>query len=163
MQVNLAVGSDGSKYFNVQHGSGTSASFLVCLKQLVIQLDSEKPGWRKTHVLMIDNAATHTSYEAQSEMAKLDLPVLYTAPGSYLVSPVERAFKFLKNSDLMSEEWKNKLDVETLANEGRRLLKAEKLAINIGARLSKLTGNHIKSMFRDSFLRLSDYLELIQM
>ena len=64
-------------------------------------MDQKYEDWRSEYVIMFDNATTHSTKLAQTVLAKYcDVPVIYTAPRSYLCSPIERVFGFLKQADL---------------------------------------------------------------
>ena len=62
-------------------------------------MDNKDRNWREQYVLMIDNATTHSTKLAQATLARFAVPTLYTAPGSYLCSPIERLFRFIKMTD----------------------------------------------------------------
>ena len=69
-------------------------------RQLVRRLDAERPGWRETSVVMMDNATYHTSPALLKVLALLRVPVLFTGPHSYQASPIELFFAAFKAADI---------------------------------------------------------------
>ena len=70
------------------------------LQHLKRQLDMETPAWEQSSYILLDNAAWHANPEMKSRLAKMQLPVIYSAPYAYATAPVEKAFAALKLGDL---------------------------------------------------------------
>ena len=60
------------------------------------ELSQDKPDWKNSHVLMMDNCSIHKTLFMRKLMETAGFTVLFTAPGSYLVSPVEGVFALIK-------------------------------------------------------------------
>ncbi len=63
-------------------------------------LDAQNSNWRKTSVILIDNASIHRSAEALSYQEELGLNVMFLAPYSFQMAAVEKLFAFMKNRDI---------------------------------------------------------------
>ncbi len=73
------------------------------LRHLVRQLDREDPGWEVDSLILLDNAKWHSNEVMKSRLAKMNLPIIYSAPYSYSTAPVESAFAALKLGELNPE------------------------------------------------------------
>ena len=73
---------------------------LLFLCHLFRQLDQEEPGWQEDSVVLLDNAAWHTSAVMRKRLARLGAKILYSGPYSYSAAPVELAFAALKLGEL---------------------------------------------------------------
>ena len=73
------------------------------LRHLVRQLDRETPGWQDDSVILLDNAAWHTSPVMKKRLEKMALPIIYSGPYSYSAAPVESVFASLKFGELNPE------------------------------------------------------------
>jgi len=62
-----------------------------------VKLDEERPGWRQTSILLIDNAPYHKSDQMLNYFEDEQLPILYTGPHSYDAAPIELLFSALKS------------------------------------------------------------------
>ena len=51
-------------------------------------------------MILLDNAAWHTSAVMMKRFAKLNVPIIYSGPYSYSAAPVELVFAALKLGDL---------------------------------------------------------------
>ena len=59
-------------------------------------LDKLRPGWRRNHVVLMDNAKSHKSELSRSVINYLRIPTIFSAPGSMTCLPVEKVFGLLK-------------------------------------------------------------------
>jgi transposase len=59
-------------------------------------LDVVEPEWRKTSVVMLDNARIHNTDEVKEVVTKCRIPIFYTAPASFEVLPIELVFSRVK-------------------------------------------------------------------
>ena len=73
------------------------------LRHLARQLDQERPGWQEDSVILLDNAAWHTSPRIRGRLAKMGLPIIFSGPYSYAAAPVELLFAAMKLGDLNPE------------------------------------------------------------
>ena len=64
------------------------------------QLDKETPGWQENTTILLDNAKWHTNPLMRERLAKMELPISYSAPYCYSTAPIERVFGALKLGDL---------------------------------------------------------------
>ena len=69
-------------------------------RQLVLKLDSQRPKWRETHIIMMENARYHTTPTFLNVMELLNIPILFTGPHSYQASPIETYFAAFKAEDI---------------------------------------------------------------
>ncbi len=95
----MAVTFLGTVYFQYLGGTNNEVSVEFFLQELSRQLDLEKPDWRKT-VLVLDKCASYKTPLLRTLMMKLDYSVVFTAPVSYLVSPVEENFPLLTKASI---------------------------------------------------------------
>ena len=51
-------------------------------------------------MILLDNAAWHTSASMKLRLSKLGVPIIYSGPYSYSAAPVELVFAALKLGDL---------------------------------------------------------------
>ena len=73
------------------------------LRHLVRRLDQDTPGWQDDSVILLDNAAWHTSPVMKKRLEKMNLPIIYSGPYSYSAAPVESVFASLKFGELNPE------------------------------------------------------------
>lgn len=69
-------------------------------KSLVKKLDQERPNWRKSTVIQLDNAPYHASAAFYDMAAGLKLPIIFSGPHSYDSAPVELWFSMFKRGNL---------------------------------------------------------------
>ena len=74
------------------------------LQYLKRELDLHNPGWEENTVILLDNAKWHSNLEMKERLARMELPVIYSAPYCYSTAPVEMAFSALKLGDLNPEK-----------------------------------------------------------
>ena len=72
----------------------------IFLRQLVLKLDQEDAEWRKSTVLLLDNAPYLTSESSIDLMEGLNIPLLFTGPHSYDAAPIELLFAAFKSADI---------------------------------------------------------------
>ena len=96
----LALDTEGSLYYSVYHTNTDSQIMILFFQHLASLLSSEFPGWQDQTVLLLDNAAYHTSAETREALAKLEFQVIYTGPYSYDAAPCELAFAALKSGEI---------------------------------------------------------------
>ena len=62
-RVSMIVGldSDGGVYLSLLQANSNAKIMEIFFRQLVLKLDAHRPGWRQTHVIMMDNASYHNT------------------------------------------------------------------------------------------------------
>jgi hypothetical protein len=95
-----AITSQGFTFFSINQGKSTSLTFSLFLTGLCKALDSRVINWRSTSTLLLDNASIHRARDTLQTYDELGLPVMFLAPYSFKMAPVEKLFSFVKNRDL---------------------------------------------------------------
>ena len=54
-----AISSKGKTFFAINQGKNNSLTFLLFMLNLILELDSLDPDWRKTTTIMLDKASIH--------------------------------------------------------------------------------------------------------
>ena len=67
----VALDTNGSVLYSLLQTNNNSNVMGMFLRQLVKKLNTDRPGWRKTHVLMHDNAPYFKSRETLQLLAEL--------------------------------------------------------------------------------------------
>ena len=75
-------------------------SFFV---DLISALDASSPDWRATHVLVLDNCASHKTSLVLSVLKAGGFTVIFSAPASYSALPVEGIFGLIKKRESMRQ------------------------------------------------------------
>ena len=70
------------------------------LYKLVEILNKEDKDWRKKTIVLLDNASYHKTKLVKGLIEKLQIPVLYNAPYSPQLAPIELLFAHIKKGDL---------------------------------------------------------------
>jgi hypothetical protein len=95
-----AITSDGLTFFSINQGKTTSLTFCFFLTGLCKALDARLINWRSTSTLLFDNASIHRAKDSLQTYEELGLPVMFLAPYSFKMAPVEKLFSYIKNRDL---------------------------------------------------------------
>ena len=91
-----AVTSDGKQYWLFLKGNNhtwVTAYWLIQLKQIILR---DHPDFLDTHVIVHDNAPSHTSKAKKKIMNFLGFRVLWQSPGSFIAMSHDGAFGILK-------------------------------------------------------------------
>ena len=96
----VALDSTGDVFFSLLQANSNSEIMGIFFQRLVEKLDSERPGWRNTSYILLDNAPYHKSAASLKLFEDLLVPVIYTGPHSYDASPVELFFAAFKAVDV---------------------------------------------------------------
>ena len=99
-----ALDTDGRVYFSLSHATTDQDTYMLFLRYLVTQLDSDSPGWQENSVILMDNAPYHAGEEIRSYLHKMQVPFMYSAPYSYSAAPIETLFAHLKLGELNEEQ-----------------------------------------------------------
>ena len=109
-----ALSSRGQVYLSLLQSNSNSNIMKLYFKQLTRILEAQDPGFRKTHIIQMDNAKYHRSKETLALLEDLQLPLIFTGPysydagkstSSYLISsfvlaPCELLFAHFKKVDI---------------------------------------------------------------
>ena len=68
-----ALDTDGKVWFSLSHATTDSDGIVVFMKQLIAELDRERPGWQDDTVFLFDNATYHASADTMSVFNRLGL------------------------------------------------------------------------------------------
>lgn len=72
----------------------------IFFHSLVRVLDKERADWREKSVVLLDNAAYHTSPHILKVFKELSIPILFTGPHSYDGAACELFFAAFKRADI---------------------------------------------------------------
>ena len=75
----------------------------VYFHHLAAKLDALNPDWRRTSLILLDNAPYHQSAQTLKVFKNLKLPIMFLGPNSYSTAPCELVFAQLKATDLNPE------------------------------------------------------------
>jgi transposase len=95
-----AISSKGKTFFAINQGKNNSLTFSLFMLNLIQELDSLDPDWRKTTTIMLDNASIHRAKATKAYFEAFGLPIMFLAPYSFKMAAVEKLFSFVKNRDL---------------------------------------------------------------
>lgn len=84
-----ACSSAGGLLFTANLGTTSTNTFLLFLIKLSHYMNSSKPNWRSSTVLLIDNAPYHRSARALRAYQDLKLPVMFLGPYQFHMAPIE--------------------------------------------------------------------------
>ena len=96
----VCLDSNGDVMTALLQANSNSSVMELFFTHYIKLMDEKKPGWRKDTVIMMDNAAYHTSNAMMEFYEKHQLPLLFTGPHSYAASPVELFFAHFKKADI---------------------------------------------------------------
>jgi len=98
-----AIDTDGNTYFSLTQTNSNSKVMEIFFKQLVQKLDKEHLNWRKSHIIMLDNAPYHNSEHILKVLDDYSIPVIFTGPHSYDAAPIELWFARFKSVNINPE------------------------------------------------------------
>ena len=79
----VALDSKGEVFLSLLQSNSNSENMLLFFSELIRNLDNLRPGWRKDHVLLLDNASYHRSNKILKFFEDHKLPIMYTGSYSY--------------------------------------------------------------------------------
>ena len=91
-------------------------------------------------------------------MAQLNIPIMKTAPGSFLVSPIERVFGYMNSANLLNQNLKTLDEVQAGGKEAKRITEKEVIAKCVMERLDMLTEDAIIGMLIASYRDIGKYI-----
>ena len=85
-----ALDTEGRIWCSLTQANTDADVMTLFLRQLFRQLDKDTPGWQESSLILLDNAAWHSSkLMLKNRLPKLGVPVLFSGPYSYSAAPVE--------------------------------------------------------------------------
>ena len=84
-RVSMIVGLDtkGEVFLTLSQANTNGDNMKLFFSELIRKLDVLRPGWKKNHVLLLDNASWHRSKKVQKYFEDHQLPIMYTGSYSY--------------------------------------------------------------------------------
>ena len=64
----------------------------------------DRPDWRETSVMMMDNAPYKKKDECINHIRSLNIPMVFISPYSFDASPVELFFSYLKQGTIVEPD-----------------------------------------------------------
>ena len=83
-----ALDTEGHMWFSLTQANTNSDVMCLFLRTFMEKLDRERPGWIEDTIILLDGAPYHVSKLTQARMARLKLPVIFSAPYSYSTAPI---------------------------------------------------------------------------
>ena len=83
-----ALDTEGHLWFALTQANTNADVMCLFLRSFMDQLDRERPGWIEDTIILLDGAPYHTSALMQARLARLKLPVIFSAPYSYSTAPI---------------------------------------------------------------------------
>ena len=99
----VAIDSWGEVYVSLTQVNTNSEVFSIFLERLASKLTEQRPDWRQDTVLLLDGARYHNSEVARATIARLRIPICFSAPYSYETAPVELYFGIFKRTNLFTD------------------------------------------------------------
>ena len=99
VSIMCAVSSHGDIFFEFLQGNNNQLSVQAFMIGLESHFSSKYPRWRESHVLLLDNCASHKTRDSLAVLEALEIPVIFSAPASFLAIPIEGVFAALKAVD----------------------------------------------------------------
>ena len=96
----LAFDSTGKVYFSLLQANSNSQVMKLFFTYLIQKLDEDHRGWRRSHVILLDNAPYHRSQEMLDFFEEWNVPLCFTGPHSYDACPCETWFAHFKADDI---------------------------------------------------------------
>lgn len=84
-------------FFQYLDGNNNESSVSAFFFALANELNRLDPNWQESHVLVLDNCSSHKTSVTRQVLHHLGFRVLFSAPASYLVMPVEKYFAKMKS------------------------------------------------------------------
>jgi transposase len=123
-----------------------------------MELDRDHPDWRETHILMLDNCSSHKTQLMRKIMSSTGFRVLFTAPASYLVPPVEGIFAIIKTQKLDDITTPALLIVKR--SGVTKLTNKQRVQIKIADYIKRLDTQTVKRVFHRALYKLPHLLVL---
>ena len=101
-RISMIVGIDtlGNLYCSLTQSNSNATVMRVFFIDLVRTLDKERPNWRNTTIVLIDNAPYHSAKASLKLFEQLKIPVMFLGPHSYDAAPCELFFAKFKSVDI---------------------------------------------------------------
>ena len=92
--------TNGQIYISLLQSNSNAKIMEIFFHSLTRILDKERANWRENTVILVDNAAYHSSPHTLKVFKELNIPVLFTGPHSYDGAPCELFFAAFKKVDI---------------------------------------------------------------
>ena len=115
-RVSMIVGIDskGEIFLSLTQSNSNSEIMELFFSELIRTLDRLRPGWKRTHLLLVDGASYHRSKKILTFFENHQLPIMYTGSYSYdagkssllvynltlFTAPCELFFSAFKRADI---------------------------------------------------------------
>ena len=76
------------------------------MRSLVQVLDQKIENWREKYVISIDNCRIHHSNDVNELIKKYRIPVIFSAPATPQILPIENFFSLEKRGEIFKQEMK---------------------------------------------------------
>ena len=83
ISVIAALDSNGEIFYSLTQGNTNDKIMEIFIQKLVKRLDSIEKEWRRSSVLLLDNASYHVSSSTLKVLEDHQVPVCFTGPHSY--------------------------------------------------------------------------------
>jgi len=142
----LALDTNGKMWAALTQVNTDTNVMTLFLQYLKRQLDREDAAWKEKTYILLDNAKWHTNPEMKQRLARMELPIIFSAPYCYTTAPAESAFSALKLGELNPEHLPT----------GKKSL--SHLADMVGSRLAEIPRSVVISYWHRAVLNLYGYL-----
>ncbi len=156
LSIMLTTSSMGHLFFQFLDGNNNETSVANYFIDLESELTKINQDWRDSHILLMDNCSSHQTPTVRNILKSLGFTVVFSAPASYDVMPVERFFFSIKRKDFQDVETPNPSAVKS-DNIEKFTLK-QKMMIKISKHLRALTKEKMAELYMKSFLQLEHLL-----
>ena len=92
----VALDTDGEVFYSLTQVNTDTDSKRLMLHELCNALDLDRPDWRESSIILMDNATYNKSPETKDYIKKLRMPIIFTGKYSYDGSPCELFFAYFK-------------------------------------------------------------------
>ena len=92
----VALDTDGEVFYSLTQVNTDTNSKRLMLHELCNALDLDRPDWRESSIILMDNATYNKSPETKDYIKKLKMPIIFTGKYSYDGSPCELFFAYFK-------------------------------------------------------------------
>ena len=152
-----AMSSAGDIFFQFLQGNNNSGSVQAFLIGLERYLSKHRPGWRKSHVLLLDNCSSHKTEQTLRVLAYLKMPVIFSAPAYFLAIPIEGLFGALKAIDFskVPDPDPSVLKLDRIKN----FTKKQIVMMKIAEYLFAFSKDSVNSLFKKRFMHMAQFLD----
>ena len=101
-RISMIAGLDtqGEIFLSLLQANSNSKNMVLFFSELIRILDEQRPGFRKDHIFLIDNASYHRSNELMKFFKDQKLQIMFSGSYSYDACPAELFFAAFKSADI---------------------------------------------------------------